>query len=375
MRLVKNLSIGLVSTSLVVTVLASNTKAEKPGSVSLQYDTSIGRPANLQQGEIPGTPGTLAVPQGIGVDESGNVYISNGRGIDRVDVFDSKGNYIRGIGSSGSGPGQIDEPLDIKFSPVDGNLYVGDGYNERIDVFDKQGNFVKSFGSFEGLIPGRFFFGPGGMQFDKKGNLYVTDFSADVVKVYDTNGNLIKTFGSTGTEPGQFQGPAGLNISRRTGNIFVNDQYNNRVQVFDPQGNFLYTFGSQGQGQGQFEQPIGIELDEYDNVYVTDSINSRVQVFDKKGNFLTAYGQPALDASGQVVPPPAIGGPTPYGDPLDLTPGVFNWTAGEHYANGKLYVGDFYQGRVQVLDVAKNKKPRKYSYYQGKQLEKAVFTK
>ncbi|MBO3458958.1 scytonemin biosynthesis PEP-CTERM protein ScyF [Aetokthonos hydrillicola Thurmond2011] len=361
MGLVKSLSIGLVSTSLMVTVLATNAKAEKAGSLSLQYDTSIGRPANLQQGEFPGVPGTLAVPQGIAVDESGNIYISNGRGIDRVDVFDSQGNYIRGIGSSGKGPGQIDEPLDVKFSPVDGNLYVGDGFNNRIDVFDRNGNFVKSFGSFQGPIEGRFFFGPGGMQFDKKGNLYVTDFTADVVKVYDIDGNLIKTFGSTGTGPGEFQGPAGLNISKRTGNIFINDQYNNRVQVFNPQGKFLYTFGSEGQQPGQFQQPIGIELDEHDNIYVTDSINSRVQVFDKKGNFLTAYGQPARNASGELVLPPAIGGPTPYGDPIDLTPGVFNWTGGEHYANGKLYVGDFYQGRVQVLNVVKNKNLRQSS--------------
>ena len=350
MGLVKNLSIALVSTSLMVTVVSAQAKAE---SVSLKYDTSIGRPANIDKGEFPGVPGTLAVPEGIGVDAKGNIYISNGQGINPpIDVFDSKGNYIRGIGSSGHGPGQIDEPLDIKFDPLTGNLYVGDGgSNERIDVFDPQGNFVKSFGSFEGLVEGRQFFGPGGMQFDRKGNLYVTDFSADVIKVYGRNGELIKTIGSSGTQPGQFQGPAGLNISNRTGNIFVADQYNNRIQVLDPQGNFLYAFGSQGQAPGQFEEPIGLELDENDNIYVADSINSRVEVFDKKGNLLTTYGKPALNASGEVVPPPALGDPSPYGNPLDLTPGTFNWTAGEHYANGKLYVGDFFQGRVQVLDV------------------------
>ncbi|MBR8839599.1 MAG: scytonemin biosynthesis PEP-CTERM protein ScyF [Stigonema ocellatum SAG 48.90 = DSM 106950] len=361
MGLFKNLSIGLVSTSLMVMVVSAQAKAD---SISLKYETSIGRPANLPKGEFPGVPGTLAVPQGIGVGADGNIYISNGRGIDRVDVFDSKGNYIKGIGSSGSGPGQIDEPLDIKFDPLTGNIYVGDGFNSRIDVFDPQGKFIKSFGSFQGLIPGRSFFGPGGMQFDRKGNFYVTDFSADVIKVYGRDGELIKTIGSSGTEPGQFIGPAGLNISQRTGNIFVTDQYNNRIQVFDPEGNFLYTFGSQGQGQGQFEEPIGIELDENDNIYVADAINSRVQVFDVKGNFLTAYGQPARNASGQVVPPPAADGPSPYGDPLDLEPGTFNWTAGLHYYQGKLYVGDFFQGRVQVLKVESVKsKPSQPEYH------------
>ena len=94
-------------------------------------------------------------------------------------------------------------------------------------------------------------------------------------------------------------------------------------------------------------------MDEHENIYVADSQNSRVQVFDKDGNFLTSYGGPALNADGEVVPPPALTGP-PFGDPLDLTPGRFNWTAGAHYDNGKLYVGDFFQGRVQVLDIVQD---------------------
>lgn len=83
---------------------------------------------------------------------------------------------------------------------------------------------------------------------------------------------------------------------------------------------------------------------------LADSVNSRVQVFDKNGNFLTAYGQPAVNASGEIVPPPALDAP-PYGNPLDLEPGKFNWTGGTSLKDGKLYVGDFFQGRVQVLDI------------------------
>ncbi len=39
--------------------------------------------------------------------------------------------------------------------------------------------------------------------------------------------------------------------------------------------------------------------------------------------------------------------------PKYLTPGTFNWTGGSDLKDGKLYVGDFFQGRVQVLDVNK----------------------
>ena len=113
----------------------------------------------------------------------------------------------------------------------------------------------------------------------------------------------------------------------------------------------LLTFGKQGTGEGEFNQPIDAEVDEQGNIYVTDSINSRVQIFDKNGSFLSAFGEPALDAEGNVVPPLALGAPSPYGDPLDLEPGKFNWTAGSDLQDDKLYVGDFFQGRVQVLNV------------------------
>ncbi|BAY71387.1 scytonemin biosynthesis PEP-CTERM protein ScyF [Anabaena sp. FACHB-709] len=350
MALLTKFSITLVGAGLMTLAAVSEAKA-----VTLKYESSIGRPATFVNGDFPGVPGTLAVPQGIGVqDSTKNIFISNGRGIDRVDVFDSQGNFLRAIGSTGSGPGQFDEPADLRFNPITGDLHVGDVFNSRINVFDAQGNFKTSYGSFSGAVEDRLFFGPGGMDFDKAGNLYVTDFSADIIKVYNPDGVEIRTIGSPGSGDGQFSGPGGLIISDNTGRIYINDQYNGRVQVLDPDGNFLFAFGSTGSAPGQFREPIGIDVDEYENIYVADSQNSRVQVFDKDGNFLTTFGEPTRNAAGEIVPPPtppALGGTTPYGTPIDLTPGRFNWSAGLHYDDGKVYVGDFFQGRVQVLAV------------------------
>ncbi|MBW4613593.1 MAG: scytonemin biosynthesis PEP-CTERM protein ScyF [Desmonostoc vinosum HA7617-LM4] len=342
MRLVKNLSIAIVGTGLMG--LATSAPA---WSLSLKYERSIGSPGFGS--------GQLFVPQGITVDDAGNVLVSNGRGLNpdgsfnpdignKVEVFDSQGDYLRAIGKGGKGPGEFDEPAALEIDPVTKNLYVGDVFNNRVNVFDPQGKYIKSFGSFGKLIPGRAFFGPSGITFDKTGNVYVGDFSGDKINKYTKNGELIGSIGGNGTEPGQFQGPAGVRISPVSGNFFVADQFNNRVQVLDPKGNPLLTFGSAGSEPGQFNQPIGIEVDEYENIYVADSINSRVQVFNKDGKFLTAFGKPA------AAPAPALGEP-PFGEPLDLTPGTFNWTGGTKYEDGKLYVGDFFQGRVQVLKI------------------------
>jgi DNA-binding beta-propeller fold protein YncE len=352
MTVFKNLFV-IASTGFVALAVATEAKA-----VTLSYARSIGSPGFA--------PGELFVLQGISVqDSTGNVFVANGRGVNpdgsfnpnlgnRVDVFDPQGSYLRSITSGRQGKGEgLDGTADVKFDPNTGVMHVGDVFNSEIDVYDPNtGEFIRSYGSFGGQIPGRPFFGPGGMSFSPDGStIYVTDFSQDVIKVYDSQtGDLVNTIGSSGTGSGEFQGPAGISVSSNTGRIYVGDQFNNRIKVLDLEGNSLFSFGTPGSGTGQFGEPIGVEIDEFDNIYVADSRNSRVQVFDRDGNFLSSFGEPARNEAGEVVPPPAQGGP-PFGDPLDLAPGVFNWTGGAHYDRGKLYVGDFFQGRVQVLDV------------------------
>ena len=348
MKQLTKLSLALASAGLALTT-AGEAKA-----ISLEFDRQIGEPGF--------GPGQLFVPQGIGVQpETGNVFVSNGRGIDpetgefvpvvgnRVDVFSNDGNYLRSVGSgvTGSRGEGLDEPADLKFDRETGNLYVGDVFNSEIDVYNPEtGEFVTSFGSFSDAGPGDLFFGPGGMDFDAEGNLYVTDFSGDVVKVYGRDGELINTFGELGTELGEFDGPAGITISENTGNIYINDQFNNRIQVLDSEANPLFAFGTEGTEPGQFNEPIGIDLDEFENIYVADSQNNRVQIFDSEGNFLTVFGEPAADPG-----PPGPGEPPIATNPADLEPGVFNWTGGLTYVDGEIYVGDFFTGRVQVLNV------------------------
>ncbi len=349
MKLVTNLSLAFASAGFMFLAATAEAKA-----INLTYENSIGSPGFA--------PGELFVPQGVAQsDADGNVYVSNGRGFDpttntflpnvgnRVDVFSPDGEYLKavGFGLTGQKGAGIDEPGDLKFDPISGNLYVADVFNSEIDVYNPStGDFVTSFGSFSGQGTGDIFFGPGGIDFDQKGNLHVTDFSADEIKVYGRNGELVKTYGSLGTEPGQFDGPAGLAISQNTGNIYINDQFNNRIQVLDSEENFLYAFGTEGTEPGQFNEPIGIDVDEQDNIYVADSQNNRVQVFDKDGNLLTVFGGPVENAG-----PPAPGELPFSTNPADLEPGKFNWSGGLSYNDGKVYVGDFFTGRVQVLNV------------------------
>lgn len=76
---------------------------------------------------------------GFGLDENDNVYVSDYDG-DRVNVMTSTGTFIRAIGSSGSGNGQLNEPIGA-IPDHDGSIIVMDRRNNRAQQFDTNGNF------------------------------------------------------------------------------------------------------------------------------------------------------------------------------------------------------------------------------------------
>jgi len=137
---------------------------------------------------------------------------------------------------------------------------------------------------------------------------------------YTKEGEFVSSIGSTGTEPGQFQGPAGVAISPVSGNFFVTDQYNNCVQVPHPEGEPILTFGETGSGPGQFNLPIDLEVDEFENIYVVDSVNGRIQIFDKTVSSSRNLARMALHHLSNLVRHHLMA-------TLDHTPGTFNWLA------------------------------------------------
>ena len=60
----------------------------------------------------------------------------------RIQVFDSNGNFITKFGTPGTGNGQFNQPVGVAVNPITGNVYVADAGNDRIQVFDSTGNFI-----------------------------------------------------------------------------------------------------------------------------------------------------------------------------------------------------------------------------------------
>ncbi|KAF5418120.1 MAG: hypothetical protein C5S38_00325 [Candidatus Methanophagaceae archaeon] len=70
---------------------------------------------------------------GIAVDSSGNVFVTDAY-INRIQKFDSNGNFITKWGCKGSGEGEFESPCDIAVDNS-GNVFVADSFNMRIQKF------------------------------------------------------------------------------------------------------------------------------------------------------------------------------------------------------------------------------------------------
>lgn len=69
-------------------------------------------------------------------DSSDNIYVADW-GNNRIQKFDSNGNYITKWGTQGTGDGQFQEPTGIALDSSD-NVYIVDRDNSRIQVFVSQ---------------------------------------------------------------------------------------------------------------------------------------------------------------------------------------------------------------------------------------------
>ncbi|MEI7554425.1 flippase activity-associated protein Agl23 [Candidatus Chlorohelix sp.] len=205
-----------------------------------------------------------------------------------------------------------------------------------------------------------------------------------------------------GTNNGQYRLPRTLTVAPN-GDFLVLDSGNGRVQRFSADGKFLSKFGKAGAGDGQFTLiqlstgapttngqndggPGGIAVDEDGNIYVADTWGYRIEKFDANGNFLLKWGE-GLDSRND--PAQALRNPKGFYGPRGLfydrnrkelyvadtgnrrivvfdkngiplrqfgtsgtEPGQFNEPTSVAVSDdGKVYVTDLRNKRVQVLDL------------------------
>lgn len=177
-------------------------------------------------GDLGEGPGQFIYPVAVITDPSGNLYVAEYGGNDRIQKFGPERRFLRAFGSFGTAEGQFQRPSGMVW--LDGKLYVVDAFNSRVHVFTDSGEYEGLLGAADlGLhYPYDISLGP-------DGRLYVVEYGAGRVTVLTTQGEVFGRYGKTGRDQGEFQTPWGLAVDGR-GRIWVADTGNSRIALVVP---------------------------------------------------------------------------------------------------------------------------------------------
>lgn len=181
-----------------------------------------------------------------------------------------------------------------------GNLYVSDMDNDCIRKVSPSGLVTTFAGSSAGLQDGggrtAKFNGPTGLVSDPQGNIYVCDYNNHCIRKVSPQGSVstIAGNGFSGYKNGNgreamFSSP--LAITRdKSGNLFVADYNNQCIRKISPAGAVTLFAGSGkagfADGTGEFASFNGIvslSIDKFDNIYVVDAQNSAIRKVSPTG--------------------------------------------------------------------------------------------
>lgn len=162
---------------------------------------------------------------------------------------------------------------------------------------------------------------PRSINVGKNNEIYVLD-NAGRVLVYNSNNELLRQWKMPDYDVGKPEGVCLL----KNGQIAVADTHYHRIVFFDDQGNVLRMLGELGEGPSQFIYPVSVVQDPAGNIYVCEyGNNDRVQKFSEQGDYLLEFGK------------------------VGTADGEFQRPAGMIWHDGKIYVADAINNRIQIF--------------------------
>jgi sugar lactone lactonase YvrE len=239
-------------------------------------------------------------PAGLAIDKNGNLYTAEFRG-HRIRKITPEGvvTTMAGSGKPGFADGtgaeaSFNTPQGVAVD-ASGNVYVSESGNHRIRRITPSGLVSTLAGSgkpgcADGTGAEACFKSPTGIALDAVGNVYVSDTGNHQIRKITPSGVVTTLAGSgkPGFQDGQgtkasLNFPLGLAVDRN-GNIYVADMGNHRIRKITPDG-FVTTLAGSGKAGAEdgystaasFVLPWGVAIDEFGAVYVSDQGNHKIR--------------------------------------------------------------------------------------------------
>jgi DNA-binding beta-propeller fold protein YncE len=364
--LVRALSVFAVLFVSLAAVSAERARSEAPGRAALadcgKNHYILNEPCALLATEVP-----IGYVGAVAVDPAGRVHFSSPNVVYRID----EGGYIARVagtgraGYAGDGgpaaeallnfpqwyPERERDPFDwvellgpLAFD-AEGNLFIGDAYNNRVRRVDGRGVIQTVFTDT---------WLPQGIGVDAHGNLHVADGSG-VLRRLGADGRVTPmSHNSCGAHRTLgLCAPEGIAVDE-TGNVFVPDIYCRVIRYGrdggadhvagrdSPDGRgFVFTCGYSGDGPAAtaaLAWPFGVAIDRAGSLFIADTYNHCVRRVDAAGMLSTIAGRCGMkgfDGDGAQARDALLN--APHGVAVD--------------AAGTLYIADTENNRVRKVDL------------------------
>lgn len=299
----------------------------------------------------------------IATDGRDNFFVPLSSG--HVIKYDRYGNEMLRWGLRPATPEQGYFRLGIAVDQNERRVYLAEFNGGSIQVFDCDGLFLGQWNKIwaDGLVV------------DAQGDVYVASrpfgVPRGIVRKYDKAGVLLQEMPHLNTSCGGLQYPHGIAIDS-DGNIIVSDALTNVVHKLGPDGQSLVCWGSLGSDAGEFCRPAHVAVASDNSIYVADNFNNhRIQRFTSDGVFIEEFGKLAPSCEAFVFPSSISisddgtvyvadihhvkafdtrGALVACWGGLGSAAGELNEVASIAVHDGRIYVTDKFNSRVQVFD-------------------------